>query len=102
MSIWTSIVAPAGMYTPGIPEMAIFFAIVLIFFGPKRLPQLSRSIGRSITDFKKGLREVKNDIEEADDEEDGYESPREEPVRTTAPPPQAPPPEAAPKDAKEA
>ncbi len=57
-------------WTPGPMEIAIFAAIVLIFFGPKRLPQLSRAIGRSITDFKRGLHDVQRDIEDSSDDDD--------------------------------
>ena len=49
-------------------EMLLVVIIVLILFGPKRLPALSRSIGKSIRDFKKGLQDVKDDIERAGDE----------------------------------
>ena len=62
----------AAMWSPGWPEMVILLVLALIIFGPKRLPQLSRSIGRSIRDFKKGLSDVRDEIEKADldDEEE--------------------------------
>jgi TatA/E family protein of Tat protein translocase len=47
-------------------ELIAFFALVLLFFGPKRLPQLSRSIGKSIRGFRQGLNDIKEDIEKAD------------------------------------
>ncbi|MFW5870352.1 MAG: twin-arginine translocase TatA/TatE family subunit, partial [Candidatus Sumerlaeota bacterium] len=46
-------ISRTAMWSPGWPEMVILLALALIIFGPKRLPQLSRSIGRSIRDFKK-------------------------------------------------
>ena len=55
-----------GMLNPsnwGLTEIILVLAIVLIFFGPKRLPQLSRAIGSSIRDFRKGLTEIRDDIE---------------------------------------
>lgn len=55
---------------PGPLELFIVLAVVLIVFGPKRLPQLARSIGRSITDFKRGLNDVKSEIENAADQAD--------------------------------
>lgn len=51
------------MGMPGGYEILIVGAIVLIIFGPKRLPALARSIGESITGFKQGLSEIKDSIE---------------------------------------
>ena len=73
MSSMISTCTTAGIFSlkdMGLGEWAIIFAIVLIFFGPKRLPQLAKSIGRAITDFKRGLHEVRDDIEKDSDEED--------------------------------
>jgi sec-independent protein translocase protein TatA len=52
----------------GLPEILIVLAIALIVFGPKRLPELGRSLGR-------GMREFKDSITGKDDDED--EEPRE-------------------------
>ena len=49
----------------GPTEILILLGIILLIFGPKRLPQLARALGQSIKDFKKGLNEVKEDIENA-------------------------------------
>lgn len=38
-------------------EILIILIIVLILFGPKKLPKLARAIGRSIKEYKKGLKE---------------------------------------------
>ena len=43
--------------------MIIIAVIALLVFG-RRLPDVARSVGKSIVEFKKGLREVKDDIEE--------------------------------------
>jgi sec-independent protein translocase protein TatA len=40
------------MPTPGLPEIAIVLVIVLIIFGPKRLPDLGRSLGTGMRQFK--------------------------------------------------
>ncbi|MBN1865693.1 twin-arginine translocase TatA/TatE family subunit [Candidatus Sumerlaeota bacterium] len=65
------------MSLPGHSEWIILLVIVLLLFGPKKLPQLSRAIGRSIRDFKRGLGDIKDDIERAgeDDEEESRPSP---------------------------
>ena len=49
---------------PGVPgtiELLIILAIVLFFFGAKRLPDLARGLGKSITNFKSGLNEGQTD-----------------------------------------
>ncbi len=48
---------------PGTVEMIIIAVIALVIFG-RRLPDVARSVGKSIVEFKKGLREVKDDIED--------------------------------------
>jgi len=48
-------------WVPGPWEMAILAVIALLLFG-KRLPEVGRSLGRGITEFKKGLSEVQDEI----------------------------------------
>lgn len=42
---------------PGPTELWVVLALLLIFFGAKKLPELARSMGSSVTQFKKGLRD---------------------------------------------
>lgn len=49
----------------GTTELLIVLAIVLVIFGPKALPKLGRSMGKTLGSFKKGLQE-----DAADDEEE--------------------------------
>lgn len=44
------------------PELIIVFLIILVLFGAKRLPELFRSFGKSLNEFKKGMSEVENDF----------------------------------------
>ena len=41
------------MFGLGIPELLVIFVIALIVFGPKKLPDLGKSIGRAMAEFKK-------------------------------------------------
>jgi sec-independent protein translocase protein TatA len=42
---------------PGFAEWLLIGAVVVVLFGAKKLPELARSLGRSSSEFKKGLRE---------------------------------------------
>ncbi len=48
----------------GLPELIIILAIALLIFGPKKLPEVGRSIGRAIREFRKTTDEIKEKIEE--------------------------------------
>jgi len=55
---------------PGMPEVLLVVFVLVLLFGAKRLPELSRSIGRSISEFKKGRKEgVLSESEEEDKKE---------------------------------
>jgi sec-independent protein translocase protein TatA len=48
----------------GIWELLIFLAIVVLLFGATRLPIVARSVGQSITEFKKGIKGIEDQSEE--------------------------------------
>ena len=50
----------------GWSEILIILAIILILFGPKRIPELAKAIGQGIQLFKKGLKDVEKDINSDD------------------------------------
>jgi sec-independent protein translocase protein TatA len=52
---------------PGGWEWIVILAVALLIFG-SRLPEVGRSIGRSIVEFKKGLKGVKDELDEVNDE----------------------------------
>jgi sec-independent protein translocase protein TatA len=49
------------MFGLGISELLVVLLIVILFFGGKKLPQLGNSLGESIKNFKKGLKEDDTD-----------------------------------------
>lgn len=59
------------MGTIGWPEMLFIFFVVLLLFGTKRLPDVGRSLGKAIREFKKAGREIQNDLYfDIDDDEE--------------------------------
>jgi TatA/E family protein of Tat protein translocase len=64
------------MFGIGFQEMLIILVVVLIFFGPKRLPDLAKSLGKGIAEFKKASEEVRKGIEDAVKEESAPEAPK--------------------------
>jgi TatA/E family protein of Tat protein translocase len=51
------------MFGLGVPELIVIFVIALIVFGPKKLPDLGKALGRGIAEFKRASQEVKETIE---------------------------------------
>lgn len=49
------------MFGLGYQELLLILVIVLILFGAQRLPDLARSLGSSVKEFKKGVNELKDD-----------------------------------------
>ena len=48
----------------GMPELIIIFVIALIIFGPRKLPELGRSLGKSLAEFKRASNELRSTLEE--------------------------------------
>ena len=48
----------------GLPEMMVIMAIALLVFGPKKLPEIGRSVGKALREFKKSTEEIKDKFEE--------------------------------------
>jgi sec-independent protein translocase protein TatA len=55
----------------GVPELLILLLVILLLFGAKKLPDLARSIGKSLSEFKKGREEGLNDDKEDKDKDAG-------------------------------
>ncbi len=48
--------APALFGSLGLPEILLILAIVILLFGASRIPELARSLGKGVDEFKKGLK----------------------------------------------
>ena len=51
-------------------EIAIVLIIALIVFGPKRLPELGKSLGKGLSEFREGVSKIGSDDDEDDEDED--------------------------------
>ena len=51
------------MFTLGVPEMAVIFILALVLFGPKKLPELGRTIGKAMTEFRRASNDLKATFE---------------------------------------
>ena len=80
----------------GMPEMMIIAVIALIIFGPRKLPELGKSLGKSIAEFKRASNELKNTLEdeirteELNDARKSAQIPPSAPVPASTPAPAAP------------
>ena len=70
-----------AFWMPGPWEMAIIAVVALLLFG-RRLPEVGRSLGKGIIEFKKGLREVQDEVNKPSDEPHS-KNPPQPPTTTT-------------------
>ena len=70
----------------GMPELIIIMVIALIIFGPRKLPELGRSLGRSLQEFKRASNELKNTLDEEIRIEDERSTQRQRPPDQPAAP----------------
>lgn len=47
----------------GMPEVLLIFGLALLLFGPKKLPELARGLGKALREFRKSVNEVTADVE---------------------------------------
>jgi TatA/E family protein of Tat protein translocase len=82
----------------GVPELLLIFFVILVVFGPRRIPEIGRTLGKALGEFKKATDDLKNTIEREVRLEELKQSvptmvtpfesiSRSEPVAAIAPPP---------------
>ena len=71
-----------AIWMPGPMEMAIIAVVALLLFG-RRLPEVGRSLGKGIVEFKKGLREVQDEVNKPSDDPPPSKPPTQPPTTTT-------------------
>jgi len=67
----------------GIPELIFIFIIALVVFGPKKLPELGKSLGKGLREFNKAKNELKATWDEQIREAENSLNSANEPVRKT-------------------
>lgn len=61
----------------GMPELIIILVIALIIFGPRKLPELGKSLGRSLNEFKRASTDLQNTLEQEIKLEEQRERPKD-------------------------
>ena len=54
-----------NVFGVGLPEMAVIGAVALLVFGPKRLPELGRTLGKTLKGFQSASKEFEREINKA-------------------------------------
>ena len=51
------------MFNLGVPELLLILAVALIVFGPRKLPEIGRTLGKALGEFRRATDDLKNSIE---------------------------------------
>jgi sec-independent protein translocase protein TatA len=46
----------------GFPELLLIMLVIVIFFGPKKIPEFAKSLGKGIAEFKRAMRDVQSEL----------------------------------------
>ena len=90
-----------GIGSIGFPEILVIVLLALVFFGPRRMPEMARALGKAMREFRKGLNEVQRELEQAgrEDEAARWDSTSPRPAGPIQPPRETPPPRDGPVEA---
>ena len=65
-----------NIFGVGLPEVTVILILALLIFGPKKLPELGKQLGKTLKSLKKASNEFQNEIDQVMNEEDKNESPK--------------------------
>ena len=65
-----------NIFGVGLPEITVILILALLIFGPKKLPELGKQLGKTLKSLKKGSNEFQNEIDQVMKEEDKDQSPK--------------------------
>ncbi len=70
------------MFGIGMQELLIVLVIALIILGPKKLPEMARTLGRAFAELQRATQDLRSSVnfDDATDDPDPYEEPEEEPA----------------------
>ena len=65
-----------NIFGVGLPEVTVILILALLIFGPKKLPELGKQLGKTLKSLKNASNEFQNEIDQVMNEEDKDESPK--------------------------
>ena len=65
-----------NIFGVGLPEVTVILILALLIFGPKKLPELGKQLGKTLKSLKKASNEFQNEIDQVMNEEDKEASPK--------------------------
>ncbi len=68
----------------GIWEVLLILLVLLLVFGPRRLPELGGALGKGIREFKRSVTDIRSEITQAGAETKELNAPKQPPVNTTS------------------
>ncbi len=65
-----------NIFGVGLPEVTVILILALLIFGPKKLPELGKQLGKTLKSLKRASNEFQNEIDQVMNEENKEESPK--------------------------
>jgi sec-independent protein translocase protein TatA len=57
------------MFGLGMQELLVILLVILLLFGAKRIPEVMRSFGKGVTEFKRGIKDIETELDKSKSEE---------------------------------